>query len=105
MSETNSLPKIFVFVNSHSHQWYNALALSEDGVAVAGHACSTPWFVWHDMIGSGWKTENYEKHYPNGYEIVNLIDDSINGSVANHAAFQAAVEKSMTLLTNKQDAA
>ena len=47
-------------------------ALCEDGTNLASHLCSDEYYVPHDM-GMGdsiWKHETYDKHYPDGYELV-----------------------------------
>lgn len=71
-------PKIYVFCNSCAPQWHSALALAEDGTVLAGHVCSDHLWIPHDMgaEGSDWKHDDYDKHYPDGWELV--LVESLN---------------------------
>lgn len=76
-------PKIFIFANTTNlevaerKRWVSACALAEDGTMLAGHVCSHRGFISHDMgITSDWKHDLYDKHYPDGYELV-LIEGQV----------------------------
>lgn len=87
---TDALPKIFVFCNSCSHEWHSMAALSEDGVFLAGHVCSSHGWANHDMgiDPDGWKRDEYAKHYPGGFEVV-WVDNPRPGHCAElDAAYQ-----------------
>tara|TARA_Y100000034_G_C6778075_1_gene347547 strand:- start:49 stop:438 length:390 start_codon:yes stop_codon:yes gene_type:complete len=83
-------PKIFIFCNSCSHEWHSASALSEDGHFLAGHVCSDHGFIPHDMgMTSDWKHDDYNKHYPDGWEL-EYVERS---EVKSHPGITAAYEK------------
>ena len=70
-------PKIFIFANENDleiaeeHRLVYACAIAEDGTGLAAHMCSHRGWIPHDMgITSNWKHEVYDKHYPNGYELI-----------------------------------
>jgi hypothetical protein len=66
---------IYAFCNGGSGDWWNMLALAEDGHCLAGHVCSHPSYGRGDMGVTGdWKHDLYAKHYPQGFEVV-WIDD------------------------------
>jgi hypothetical protein len=51
-------------------------AIAEDGTGLARHLSSDVSFSKHDMgLTSDWKHEEYEKHYPNRYEL-EWVDES-----------------------------
>lgn len=80
-------PKIFVLCNSCSRQWHHVMAMAEDGTHLAGHVCSDHGFISHDMgFTSDWKHDQYNRHYPDGWELV-MVDDP-----KNHEGLQAAYE-------------
>lgn len=86
--------KIFVFCNSCSPGWHSAIALAEDGTALAGHICSAHGWIPHDMgLTSDWKHEVYKKHYPEGWGLVLVepVDDPLKhpGAAAAIARNQA----------------
>lgn len=79
MTTTEALPKIFVFLNSITDWGYNAVAVSEDGHAIAGHCSSSLGFARRDMgltPHCDWQHDKYYAHYPQGYQVVDLIDES-----------------------------
>lgn len=75
-------PKIYVFCNQKGctggGDWHNGAAIAEDGTFLQGHVSSNHSFLRHDLGGEkhGWKRENYDKHYPDGYEIVFLFHEN-----------------------------
>lgn len=96
-------PKVFVFVNGGEGDWLPVVALSEDGVQLAGHVCSSRGFARHDMGVNGptWsaaaaKLDAYAKHYPDGYELVDLTDLDFTAQ-GNHEGLMAAIERSKAL--------
>ncbi len=77
--------KIFCFINGGCLGFLDVVALAEDGTCLAGHLSSSIGFAKHDIgITSKWKHEIYEKHYPNGYELV-WIDDARNSEEITNA--------------------
>lgn len=78
--------KIFVFNNGGSPGWYNAMAICEDGVYLAGHVCSHPAYIPHDMgITSDWKHEAYNAHCGEGNWELELVEKP-----KKHAGLMAA---------------
>ncbi len=70
-TETQTKPTIYAFCNGGEPGWLNMAALSEDGVFLAGHVCSSTVYGPHDMGVTGdWKHEIYRKYYPDGFEVV-----------------------------------
>ncbi len=50
-------------------------AMAEDGEGLGSHLSSNSSFSKHDMgLTSDWKHEAYDKHYPDGFELVWLDD-------------------------------
>lgn len=85
--------KIYVFNNGGSPGWYEASALADDGVFVAGHICSSVGFMQHDMgITSDWKHKNYDEHFGAGNWELEWVDDA-----KNHEGVKAAYEKHLAL--------
>ena len=69
-------------------------ALAEDGNLLATHCSSSPDFSKHDMgLTSDWKHDDYNEHYPDGYE-VEWIDEP---NLDNHAGFQDAFAKNQAI--------
>jgi len=62
-------------------------ALAEDGECIANHLSSGVNWSKHDMgLTSDWKHEDYEKKYPDGYEL-EWID---YGDLDTHVGYQKA---------------
>jgi len=94
-----SKPKIFVWCNSCSHEWHSAAAMAEDGTSLAGHVCSSHGFIPHDMgiDEDGWKRDIYDRHYPDGYEVVWVEDAKTHdGLQAAYALNQAKIPSEET---------
>lgn len=73
-------PKIFVFCNNCAPEWHSVAALSEDGCFIAGHVCSHHAYINDDMgFTSDWKHKSYNRHYPDGWELV-FVEDARNHS-------------------------
>lgn len=91
-------PKIFVFVNGQA-PWgdLEGIALAEDGTVLAGHASSSLGWCEHDMgvtgapFASG-KLAKYAAHYPDGYELVNLVPLGYEES-PSHPGLAAAIAR------------
>ena len=89
-------PKIFVFINGGQPEWYPVSALAEDGHFLAGHLCSHEGYVKHDMgFTSDWKHEHYNKHYPDGWELVYVPPDRVKAR--DHEGLEAAYAKHLEL--------
>lgn len=82
------MPKIFVFVNGgDGTDWQVGMAIAEDGHMLASHVSSSRGWFRHDMGLTGeWKHEHYRKHYPDGYELVEVPE----GEVMTHPGLSAA---------------
>ena len=65
-------PKIFAFINGNrGTDLIDVVALSEDGHVLAKHCSSSEDWAKHDIgINSDWNHDHYNKHYPDGYELV-----------------------------------
>lgn len=95
-------PKIYVFVNS---RWADgdlvSAAVAEDGTFLASHVSSNVQFARGDMglhEKHAWskKREGYEKHYPDGYELVDLLEVDPRSNPGCAAMLDAAWAKSRT---------
>lgn len=63
-------PKIFVFVNGGQPGLLDVVAIAEDGCYLAGHACSSEYYIPWDMGFKGTHQHSkYDAHYPNGWEL------------------------------------
>lgn len=83
------LPKVYAFCDGGKPGGYRCDALSEDGVFLAGHICSSPAFGPHDMgVTSDWKHEMYRQYYPDGFEVlwVEHDDPRLRAAYALHQA-------------------
>lgn len=68
--------KIYCFNNGGSKDWWYAQAIADDGHALAGHICSHPGFMKHDLgITSNWKHEIYDKHFGAGNWELEWVED------------------------------
>lgn len=75
-------PKIYLWAaefqwghGDRVHTDYLAYAMAEDGTGLCSHLSSTVGWAKHDVgLTSNWKHDLYDKHYPNGYELVWLDD-------------------------------
>lgn len=67
------LPTIFGFNNGGVFGFLHALLLSEDGVWLGDHDCSSEGYMPHDLgILEGTRPDRHEtfrKHYPDGYKM------------------------------------
>jgi hypothetical protein len=95
-------PVIFCFINSgKGSDWVQVVAMAEDGACLGQHISSSDRFAVLDsgfaeapdvsVVPMEWgpnlaKRENFEKHYPDGYDL-EWVDDP-----AHHAGLLAAYE-------------
>ena len=70
------MKKIYAWVNSgRGTDMQFVSAMAEDGTILAGHLSSSESFAKHDIgIGSDWKHDKYDAHYPEGWAI-EWVDD------------------------------
>ena len=71
-------------------------AMAEDGTGLASHLSSNSNFSQHDMgLTSDWKHDRYNKHYPDGFELVWLDEpkEDAGWSAAYELNQQMVVEK------------
>ena len=87
-------PKIFCFINSGAGtEFVVTSALSENGYFLAGHMSSNDVWAKHDIgITSDWKHDDYQKHYPQGYELV-----WVEGNPTLHPGVVAAYDNHLAL--------
>lgn len=88
----SELPAIYGFNNGGSRDWWEAVALSADGKCLGGHCCSHEAYMPHDLgVLEGTRedrhTDQYQKHYPDGYRMVFVASDEIK----DHAGLQEAI--------------
>lgn len=73
------------------------IALAEDGKILAQHVSSSVAWARMDMgfYGGGPKIDTYEDHYPNGYEVIDLIAESLRGEdvLGKNPDYAAALTK------------
>lgn len=86
------LPAIYGFNNGGSREWWDAVALAEDGTCLGGHACSSEGYMPHDLgMLEGARPDRheqqYQKHYPGGYRMAWVPSVSIE----THEGLQAAI--------------
>jgi hypothetical protein len=68
--------KIYCFINQINSLGYIVTAYAEDGTHLAGHASSNLAWAKHDIgITSNWKHEKYKAKYPEGYELIWLVEE------------------------------
>lgn len=87
------LPVIYGFNNGGSPGWFMANAISEDGVVLGGHACSSEGYMPHDLgILDGTRPDRHEnqyrKHYPDGYRMDFVTYEDVKSHVALQHAFK-----------------
>jgi len=87
------MKKIFCFINGgNGSDWFNVLALCEDGHCLAQHVSSSEWWAKIDIgVNSDRQHDQYKEHCLDGYELV-WIDDP-----ANSAELAAAYAKNQEL--------
>lgn len=91
----SELPIIYGFNNGGSTDWWSAVAISEDGVQLGGHCCSSEGYMPHDLgILEGTRKDrhenDYQKHYPDGYR----MDFVSYADAKTHPGLQKAFEAS-----------
>lgn len=85
------LPKVFL-VAEGQRPWVSGYALAEDGTWLASHISSTRGFAHVDMQTPA-KRAIYAEHYPNGYTIVDYIEDRAD-ALDQRADYVAALLRS-----------
>lgn len=94
---TNShLPRIFVYLTSDEPGFQCAVALAEDGTAIASHISSSIAWSEKDMgldalYPASAKHASYAQHYPNGYQLINLLKAS-ESDLRSNSAFMLALD-------------
>lgn len=77
---------IYCFNNGGSQDWYVAMAIADDGHALASHICSHPSYMQHDLgLTSDWKHDNYNAHFGVGNWKLEWVEDP-----RNHPGLQEA---------------
>ena len=96
--DVDSLPHILCFNNGGSDMWYEALAVSEDGVCLGAHVCSSEAYMPYDLgvldrARPDRHKTSYSKHYPDGYVMEWVPSDQINTNERLQKSIQAAKER------------
>lgn len=66
---------------------YSAVALSEDGTALASHCCSHEGYMKHDLgLTSDWKHEHYNAHHGVGGWVLEWVED-----IGSHEGLRGAL--------------
>lgn len=86
---------IYVFCNGClGSDWHNAAALSDEGLFLEGHVCSSHAWIPHDMGETSlWKHETYRAAYPDGFEVVYIEDVKDPRLAAAYAKYVAYSEE------------
>lgn len=82
--------KIYCFVNGSNRDWYPVLAMCEDGHVLGNHLSSSVGYAKHDIgITSDWRGlhAEYQKHCPEGYELVWVDEDDVKDHEGILAAY------------------
>jgi len=96
--KVEELPVIYGFNNGGSSSFLSAISISEDGVQLGGHACSSEFYMPHDLgIVEGARKdrheESYMKHYPDGYRMDFVGYDDAKTHKGLQAALKANQER------------
>ena len=84
--------KIYGFNNGGSSEWYEAMALGSDGIAVHNHICSHEYFMPHDLGMDGrsdWGHDSYNKQYGVGNWETEFVPSN---QIKTHEGLQAAIK-------------
>lgn len=99
----DQLKVIYGFNNGGSPGWWNAVAITEDGLVVAGHLCSHEGYMPNDLgILEGSRPdrhEHYREIYPEGYRMEFVPSEDLK----SHDGFKEAIEKNQFLAENHED--
>ena len=91
-------PKIYAFSACGGGDG-SAVALAEDGTCVGAHWCSNEGWIPHDLgVTSDWHHEDYEAHYPQGFEVIFVAHDDIDG----HPALQKVIALNKAMSVSEQ---
>ena len=103
----NELPVIYGFNNGGSSGWFMAVLISEDGMGLGNHICSSEAYMPCDLgILEGTRPDRHEKdfqkYYPDGYRMEFVPSSDIKA----HEKLQKAFELNRKLATEaKQESA
>lgn len=90
----DELPVIYGFNNGGSPGWFSGALIAEDGTWLGGHLCSHEAYMYGDLgIREGSRPdrhEEFQKHYPDGYQ----MDFVPYADVPGHAALNQAFKRS-----------
>jgi hypothetical protein len=85
-----TLPVIYGFNNGGSDGWYQAQLLTEDGMGIGSHICSSESYMRYDLgiykDSRSDRHEAFKKYYPDGYR----MDFVPSEDVKTHQALQEA---------------
>lgn len=88
----NELPVIYGFNDGGGKDWLHAVLLSEDGVHLGSHICSSEAYMPADLgIIEDTRPDRHErfrKHYPNGYRMEFVGYDNVSA----HAGLNKALK-------------
>ncbi len=74
-------------------------ALAEDGHCIGQHLSSNFMFSQHDMgLTSDWKHDNYDKHYPEGYDLEWINEEDLD----NHQGWLDAIKLNKELAAKEK---
>lgn len=87
------LPAIYGFNNGTNYFGAMAVSISEDGVCLGSHTCSSEGYMPHDLgMLEGTRrdrhADDYQKHYPDGYRMEFVPSDQIDAHAGLTAAFR-----------------
>ena len=86
------LPVIYGFNNGGRPGWYHAQLISEDGMGLGSHLCSSEGYMEHDLgILEGTRPdrhEGFQKHYPDGYRMEFVSSDKLKGHEGIDRAYE-----------------
>jgi hypothetical protein len=86
------LPVIYGFNNGGQRDWWDAIAIAEDGTCLGGHTCSHEGYMRSDLgVIKGSRPDrheqDYRKHYPDGYRMDFVPHAEVDGHEALQKAF------------------
>lgn len=86
------LPTIYGFNNGGSENFYEAMAIAQDGTCLGSHLCSSEGFMYGDLgILAGHRKDrhegSYQKHYPLGYKMDFVSYETIDSHEGIQKAF------------------
>jgi len=79
-------PKIFLYLTDDTPGFNAVVALAEDGTGLASHLSSNSQWARTDIMA---KKRLFDEHYPQGYELVDLIDTLPESYAENESLLHA----------------